>query len=170
MTDLLLERGLGYIPDRPDDGRDWTFAELIGADPAPLPDDDIGFLEHVVERVRVVQDVLGRRILLENPSTYLAWSDSTIPEAEFLAELARRADCGLLLDVNNVHVSATNLDFDPIAYLGEPGNHLLTEESRVEGLEGQCGVKGLVRVLAQPGEGKKHDRDGLVLLRQDKGT
>jgi uncharacterized protein (UPF0276 family) len=82
--------------------------------PLPLTEE---CLDHLVPRVQQVQDVLGRRILLENPSTYLAWSDSTIPEAEFLAELAQRADCGLLLDVNNVYVSATNLDFDPIAYL-----------------------------------------------------
>jgi hypothetical protein len=82
--------------------------------PLPLTEE---CLAHVVERVRVVQDVLGRRILLENPSTYLSWSASTIPEAEFLAELAERADCGLLLDVNNVHVSAVNLGFDSKAYL-----------------------------------------------------
>jgi hypothetical protein len=82
--------------------------------PLPLTEE---CLDHLVTRVQTVQDVLGRRILLENPSTYLAWSDSTIPEAEFLAALAQRADCGLLLDVNNVYVSATNLDFDPIAYL-----------------------------------------------------
>jgi len=82
--------------------------------PLPLNEE---CLDHVVPRVQQVQDVLGRRILLENPSTYLAWNDSTIPEAEFLAELARRADCGLLLDVNNVYVSAMNLDFDPYAYL-----------------------------------------------------
>jgi hypothetical protein len=82
--------------------------------PLPLTEE---CLDHLVLRVQEVQDVLGRRILLENPSTYLAWQDSTIPEAEFLAALAQRADCGLLLDVNNVYVSATNLDFDPIAYL-----------------------------------------------------
>ena len=65
----------------------------------------------------MVQDVLGQRILLENPSTYLGWNASTISEAEFLSELAERADCGLLLDVNNVHVSAVNLGFDSRAYL-----------------------------------------------------
>jgi uncharacterized protein (UPF0276 family) len=82
--------------------------------PLPLTEE---CLAHVVERVRVVQDVLGRRILLENPSTYLRWNASTIFEAEFLAELAERADCGLLLDVNNVHVSAVNLGFDSRSYL-----------------------------------------------------
>jgi uncharacterized protein (UPF0276 family) len=74
-------------------------------------------LEHVIVRVQRVQDLLGRRILLENPSIYLDWETSRIPEPEFLAELAHRADCGLLLDVNNVYVSSVNLDFDPVAYL-----------------------------------------------------
>jgi uncharacterized protein (UPF0276 family) len=82
--------------------------------PLPLTEE---CLAHVTERVGTVQDVLGRRILLENPSTYLSWHASTICEAEFLAELAERADCGLLLDVNNVHVSAVNLGFDSRSYL-----------------------------------------------------
>ena len=74
-------------------------------------------LDHVVRRVVAVQETLGRRILLENPSSYLGFAHSTIPEAEFLAALAERADCGLLLDVNNVYVSSVNLGFDPYAYL-----------------------------------------------------
>jgi len=82
--------------------------------PLPLTEE---CLEHVAARVCAVQDFLGRRILLENPSTYLRWNASTIFEAEFLAELAERADCGLLLDVNNVYVSAENLGFDARAYL-----------------------------------------------------
>jgi hypothetical protein len=82
--------------------------------PLPLTE---ATLDHVVERVCRVQERLGRRILLENPSTYLAWRISTIPEPEFLAELARRADCGLLLDVNNVYVSSRNLGFDPRHYI-----------------------------------------------------
>lgn len=82
----------------------------------PLPLDD-ETLAHVVERVKRVQDFLGRRLLLENPSTYLAWRSSTIPEPQFLAELAERADCGLLLDVNNVYVSSVNLGFDPLDYI-----------------------------------------------------
>ena len=82
--------------------------------PLPLNEES---LDHVVERVDAVQTRLGRRILLENPSTYLAWRSSDVPEPEFLAELARRADCGLLLDVNNVYVSSVNLGFDPMAYL-----------------------------------------------------
>ena len=76
-----------------------------------------GSLAHVVARVRRVQDVLGRRIALENPSTYVAFRHSTMSEWEFLAALAEQADCGILLDVNNVYVSAHNLGFDPLAYL-----------------------------------------------------
>lgn len=74
-------------------------------------------LDHVVSRVARVQDFLGRRILLENVSTYLTYTHSEMPEWEFLAEVARRADCGILLDVNNIHVSAVNHGFDPVRFL-----------------------------------------------------
>jgi uncharacterized protein (UPF0276 family) len=74
-------------------------------------------LEHVVERVARVQERLGRQILLENPSTYVTFRDSTMAEWEFLAAVAERADCGILLDVNNVYVSAYNHGFDAEAYL-----------------------------------------------------
>jgi len=74
-------------------------------------------LAHVVGRVRQVQDVLGRRIAIENPSTYVGFRHSTMPEWEFLTAVATQADCGILLDVNNVYVSARNLGFDPRAYL-----------------------------------------------------
>jgi uncharacterized protein (UPF0276 family) len=74
-------------------------------------------LAHVSERVARVQERLGRRILLENPSTYIEYRCSQMPEWEFLAALAERADCGLLLDVNNVHVTCTNHGHDPIRYL-----------------------------------------------------
>ena len=74
-------------------------------------------LDHVVERVYRVQEILGRRILLENPSIYVSFRASCIPEPEFLAAVCARSDCGLLLDVNNICVSGFNLGFDPIAYL-----------------------------------------------------
>lgn len=74
-------------------------------------------LRHVVERVGRVQEVLGRRILLENVSSYLEFRASELTEWEFLAEVARRADCGILLDVNNVYVSARNHGFDAMTYL-----------------------------------------------------
>jgi len=71
----------------------------------------------VAERVRVVQERLRRRILLENVSSYLTFTHSTMPEWEFLAAVAERADCGILLDVNNVYVSAMNHGFAPEAYV-----------------------------------------------------
>ena len=74
-------------------------------------------LHHVAGRVEQVQDRLGRRLLVENVSSYLQFRDADMPEWTFLAELARRTGCGLLLDVNNIHVSACNHGFDPLAYL-----------------------------------------------------
>lgn len=74
-------------------------------------------LRHVVARVARVQEALGRQILLENVSSYVAFRASEMPEWEFLSEVASRADCGILLDVNNVFVSARNHGFDPHAYL-----------------------------------------------------
>jgi len=74
-------------------------------------------LAHVVSRVRRVQDLLGRQLLLENVSSYVAYASSTMTEWEFLARIAEEADCGILLDVNNVYVSAMNHGFSPHAYL-----------------------------------------------------
>jgi uncharacterized protein (UPF0276 family) len=74
-------------------------------------------LAHTTERVRAVSDVLERPLVLENPSSYVEFAQSTMPEWEFLARLAEDADCGLLLDVNNVYVSAFNHGFDANAYV-----------------------------------------------------
>ena len=74
-------------------------------------------LAHVAARVGRVQDMLGRRILLENVSSYVRYAESQLSEWEFLAALAERADCDILLDVNNIYVSAFNHEFDPQAYL-----------------------------------------------------
>jgi uncharacterized protein (UPF0276 family) len=74
-------------------------------------------LRHVAERVAYVQDFLGAPLALENPSTYVEFAGASMPEWEFLARLADRADCALLLDVNNVFVSAFNHGFDPRTYL-----------------------------------------------------
>jgi uncharacterized protein (UPF0276 family) len=74
-------------------------------------------LAHVVARVRTVQEVLERRILLENVSSYVSFRDSPLTEWQFLAEIAARADCLILLDVNNIYVSAVNHAFDPREYL-----------------------------------------------------
>jgi uncharacterized protein (UPF0276 family) len=82
----------------------------------PLPWTEAA-LRHVVDRVHAVQDFLGARILLENASSYVTFRASEMPEWAFLARLAEAADCGILLDVNNVYVSSRNHGFDPIEYL-----------------------------------------------------
>ena len=74
-------------------------------------------LKHFAGRVRLVQDFLGAPLALENPSTYVEFAGSTLPEWEFLSELCREADCALLLDVNNVYVSSRNHGYDPARYL-----------------------------------------------------
>jgi uncharacterized protein len=74
-------------------------------------------LLRVAEHIDEVQNMLGRTMLLENPSSYVHLADSTMSEVEFLAELARRTACGLLLDVNNVFVSASNLGTSTACYL-----------------------------------------------------
>ena len=74
-------------------------------------------LTRVADHIDQLQNVVGRRMLLENPSSYLAFDDSTWAETDFLAEIARRTGCGLLLDVNNVFVSATNLGYSPQGYI-----------------------------------------------------
>src|SRR5690349_381302 len=82
--------------------------------PLPLTDES---LQHVAERVRQVQEFLERPLVLENPSSYLEFKESTISEWTFLSELANRTGCGLLLDVNNVFVSGYNHGFDAEHYI-----------------------------------------------------
>lgn len=82
----------------------------------PLPFTE-GVLKHLTSRIRRVQDYLGRKILLENVSSYLTYTHSEMSEWEFLKELCERADCGVLLDINNVYVSAVNQKFDPRTYI-----------------------------------------------------
>jgi uncharacterized protein (UPF0276 family) len=74
-------------------------------------------LDHVAERVARAQDLLGRRLLLENATAYVAFRDDEMDEAEFFTELGRRTGCGMLLDVNNLYVNACNLGIDPLRYL-----------------------------------------------------
>lgn len=74
-------------------------------------------IDHVAGRVRQVQDILGRQILLENLSSYVTYQDSRVPEWEFLTAVAERADCLILLDVNNIYVSSINHGFLPTEYL-----------------------------------------------------
>ena len=82
----------------------------------PLPYNAVS-LAHVCAHVTEVQDTLGRPMLLENPSTYVVFSNSSMTEVEFLRAVAQRTGCGLLLDVNNVHISAVNHGFDAEAYI-----------------------------------------------------
>ena len=83
-------------------------------------------LDHVVSRVQLVQDFLGRAIVLENVSTYVQFNNSEMTEWEFLSELSRRAGCWLLFDINNVYVSAFNHGYDPLAFLnGIPADRVV---------------------------------------------
>jgi uncharacterized protein len=95
----------------------WSIAEGIYLNhllPLPYTPESLALVSEHVERV---QDRLGRRLLVENPSSYLRFRHSPIPEPEFLNALARRTGCGLLCDVNNVYVSGENLGDDPTSYL-----------------------------------------------------
>lgn len=101
----------------------WTGVGGVNShDLLPLPYTEEA-IAHVCDRVDQVQDVLGREILLENLSSYVEFSASRMPEWQFVAEIARRSGCRLLLDVNNIQVSARNHGFDPLDYLaGIPGD------------------------------------------------
>ena len=90
-------------------------AEFLN-DLLPLPYTN-ATLDRIAAHIHEVQDTLGRQMLLENPSSYLAFAESTWSETDFLTELVKRTGCGLLLDVNNVFISATNLGYEPKAYI-----------------------------------------------------
>ncbi len=84
-------------------------------------------LDRVVRHIDQVQETVGRKMLLENPSTYLAFEETQMLEVDFLAEIAERTGCGLLFDVNNVFVSATNQKTDPYSYIDAFPLHLVGE-------------------------------------------
>lgn len=95
----------------------WTGVSGVNLhDLLPLPYTEEA-IQHVVNRVSTVQDFLGRRILLENVSSYVTYAHSEMSEWEFLTAVAERADCLILLDINNIYVSAHNHDLDPLVYL-----------------------------------------------------
>jgi uncharacterized protein len=95
----------------------WTGVDGVNVhDLLPMPFTESA-LRHVAQRIGQVQDLLGRRLLIENVSSYLSFIGDEMTEWEFLREVAERADCLLLLDVNNVYVSSVNHGFDPLAYL-----------------------------------------------------
>lgn len=105
----------------------WSIAEGIYLNhllPLPYTEET---LEIVVQHVMHTQEVLQCRLLIENPSSYLRFAHSVIPEPEFLGELVRRTGCGLLCDVNNIYVSCCNLGGDPIAYLDALPAHAVGE-------------------------------------------
>ncbi len=103
----------------------WTGVDGINShDLLPMPYSEIA-IAHVVSRVQQVQEFLGREILLENLSSYVEFRQSEMPEWDFVAEVARRSGSRILLDVNNIQVSARNQGFDPQAYLdGIPGDRV----------------------------------------------
>lgn len=105
----------------------WTgVAGRNGHDLYPVPYTEEA-LAHMTERVRRAQDLLGRQLVLENPSTYLTFTSDGIPEVEWIARLAEDADCLLLLDVNNVYVSSRNHGLDPVAYLEQVPWHRVAQ-------------------------------------------
>lgn len=93
-----------------------TFGGHNTHDLMPLPYNQ-ETLKHVVDRIKVVQDYLGRQILLENASSYVTYKASDMQEWEFIKAIAEEADCLILLDVNNIYVSGFNHDFDPKTYI-----------------------------------------------------
>jgi len=107
-------------------------------------------LDRFVENVQRAQDGLGRALLIENPSSYLRFLESAIPEPEFIVELSRRTGCGLLCDLNNVYVTSVNLGLDPDAYLEAlPGDRIAEFH-----LAGHC----------------RNDADGVSVLIDDHGS
>ncbi|MCG7868449.1 MAG: DUF692 domain-containing protein [Candidatus Thiodiazotropha taylori] len=95
----------------------WTGIDKLNMhDLLPLPYTEEA-LDYVAERIAKVQDYLGRQMLIENVSSYVSYNESQLTEWEFLREVAERADCLLLLDINNIYVSAYNHHFDPVEYL-----------------------------------------------------
>ena len=119
---ILCDR---YQPESFSEHLAWSsHGEIFLNDLLPLPYTE-ETLALVADHIDEVQDTLGRQMLLENPATYLLFAESTIEETDFLHALAERTGCGLLLDVNNVFVAATNHNLDPYAYLARfPLDHV----------------------------------------------
>lgn len=95
----------------------WTSVDHTNShDLLPLPYNE-ATINHIVDRIRQVQDVLGRQMLIENLSSYVTYNDSEMTEWQFINEIAKRADCFILLDINNIFVSAHNHHFEPQEYV-----------------------------------------------------
>jgi uncharacterized protein (UPF0276 family) len=131
LDDEPLERLKGlcdrYDPGLVSEHLAWSSHDgIFYNDLLPLPYNSSSLLR-VADHIDQMQHVLGRRILLENPSSYLSFAESSLAETAFLAALVERTGCGLLLDVNNVFVSATNLGFTPEAYIADFPLHAVRE-------------------------------------------
>jgi len=116
-----------YQPGLVSEHLSWSFAGGVFLNdllPLPLTGETLAL---VSDNVSMMQDTLQRQILIENPSTYLRYIHSPIPEPEFLIALAGRTGCGILLDVNNVYVSARNTGLDAGAYIDQIPAHLIGE-------------------------------------------
>jgi uncharacterized protein len=101
----------------------WTGVDGVNLhDLMPLPY-TLEMVRHVADRIAAVQEALGRRMLIENVSSYLTYAASEMTEWQFLSEIAQRADCLLLLDVNNIYVSSINHEFDPLEFLDGVPRH-----------------------------------------------
>ncbi|MFW5450274.1 MAG: DUF692 domain-containing protein [Methylophagaceae bacterium] len=95
----------------------WTTVNHINShDLLPLPYNE-ATIDHIADRIKQVQDTIGRQMLIENLSSYVTYNNSEIPEWEFVNEIAKRADCYILLDINNIFVSANNHHFEPQHYV-----------------------------------------------------
>ncbi|PCI03967.1 MAG: hypothetical protein COB78_06345 [Hyphomicrobiales bacterium] len=103
-----------------------THDDIFYNDLLPVPYTEKA-LKRVVEHVQVVQEALGRQILIENPSTYVVFEQSTMSEVDFMAQIAKQSGCGLLFDVNNVFVSAVNHETSPTEYIESYPLHLVQE-------------------------------------------
>ena len=109
--------------------------------PLPYTEEALG---HMVRRVQEVQDTLKRPILIENVASYLEFAESAMPEHEFLVEVSRRSGCGLLLDINNIHVNAVNHGFDPVAYVDAIPPERVAEMHLAGHTARQCGEREIL--------------------------
>ena len=101
----------------------WTSVNHINShDLLPLPYNEVA-IKHIADRIKQVQDTLGRQMLIENLSSYVTYKNSDMPEWEFINEIARQADCYILLDINNIFVSANNHHFEARDYIDAIDNH-----------------------------------------------
>jgi hypothetical protein len=113
----LKARAERFQPEWISDHLCWTGVHGVNLhDLLPIPY-TVEALDHVSDRIRRVQDFLGRRIAIENVSSYVTFAESEMDEWTFVRELCERADCWLLFDVNNVFVSSFNHDFDPLKFI-----------------------------------------------------